>query len=446
VDTIMWKHFGTEPFSGTVRIYDAGSAIEPGAMLTSEPFSISGAGWFNVTLTTPIYISGNDLWLCVEGTHETGEYPLECSEPGITGKTAFFSTDGTTWYDLPGLGYDVAWEIRGHLYCWEPGTFPVEGIIKNFGVTYSEVGFPINAQFTNDSGDIFYDETIIVTKLLAPGENTTVIFPDVVIPENVSWYGRTTLTMRTQLVGDDHPENDKKTISWYIPPPIDDVPPVTNATVTGTIGQNEWFISNVHVTLIAIDYCPEGGYPLGVNNTFYKIDFGDWQEYSLPITVDTDGYHTVYFYSDDNQIPPNVEEEKNISFKIDTTAPEINTFTVTAQNALKTRWLFEADTTDVTSGIVLLEFYADDALVCSTNEAHYEFLVEQKISTAQCIVYDAAGNSKMSEVVTSYEYGSQQQYYTPMQLLQQKEIKRQLDAMKQQNLSSYLFLISAFIN
>jgi hypothetical protein len=87
---------------------------------------------------------------------------------------------------------------------------------------------------------------------------------------------------------------------------------------------------------------------------------------------------------------------------------------------LKTKWLLEADATDATSGIVKVEFYADDALVGEdTDGAPYEFLVESKISTAQCIVYDEAGNSKMSDVVTSFEYGSQQQY-SQLQLLTMK--------------------------
>ena len=184
------------------------------------------------------------------------------------------------------------------------------------------------------------------------------------------------------------------------------------------MGQNNWYVSNVQVTLTAVDF----KWPLGVNHTYYKIDTGAWNEYTVPIVVDTDGAHKVYFYSDDKAIPPNVEEEQNVSFKIDKTAPVINSYTATAQNFMKTKWLLVADATDPMSGIVLVEFYTDDALAGSVTTTPYEFTVDAKIHTTQCIVYDAAGNSKLSDVVVSYEVGSQQQSLNGMQIFQQKLI------------------------
>ncbi len=420
LDMIRWKHYGAVAFSGNVHIYSAGSATAPGAEITTEPFSITGDDWFEVPLSSPVTLDGSDIWLCVEGTHNTGEYPLECSAPGITLKTAFFSSDGATWYDLPGLGYDVAFEIRGHVTSggggdeyWLPGTYPVEGIIQNLGVTFPEIDIPVNAQITNDTGVIVYDETVVVAGPVAPGGTAVVTFPDITIPEDPDAEGDYKLTMKTVLPGDDHPNNDKKTLSWIIRIP-DTTPPTTEATLAGTMGQSEWYVSSVTVTLTAYDE----KWPEGVDYTMYKVDNGEWTLYETPFQVTTDGQHTVYFYSVDKAVPPNTEEEKSISFKMDKTAPVINAFTATAQNGLKTKWLLEADATDATSGIVKVEFYADDALVGEdTDGAPYEFLVESKIHTAQCIVYDAAGNSKMSDVVTSFDYGNQQQYYTLLKQL-----------------------------
>ncbi len=423
LDMICWKHYGDGAFSGNVHIYSAGSATAPGAEITSEPFSISGDAWFEVPLSSPVTLDGSDIWLCVEGTHNTGEYPLECSEPGISLKSAFFSSDGTTWYDLPGLGYDVAFEIRGHLTSdggggeyWPPGTYPIEGIIKNFGVTFPESDIPVNTQVTNDTGVIVYDETVVIAGPIAPGGTALVTFPDIIIPEDYDAQGNYKLTMKTILPGDDHPSNDKKILTFIIYGHPGS-PPITYATLSGTMGQNDWFVSNVTVTLSAWDE----KWPEGVDYTMYKVDDGEWTVYETPFVVDPDGEHTVYFYSVDKAIPPNVEEEKSVSFKIDKTTPVINTFTVTAQNVLKTLWLLEADATDATSGVMIVQFYADDAYVGNDTTAPYEFLIESKIHTAQCIVYDMAGNSKMSDVVTSYDYGSQQQYYNSLQLLQQKK-------------------------
>jgi hypothetical protein len=84
---------------------------------------------------------------------------------------------------------------------------------------------------------------------------------------------------------------------------------------------------------------------------------------------------------------------------------------------MKNKWLLECDAEDATSGIVLVEFYADDALVGNDTAAPYEFEVDGKIKTTQCIVYDAAGNSKMSDVVVSFTYEYQQQYYIQLKQL-----------------------------
>jgi hypothetical protein len=293
-----------------------------------------------------------------------------------------------------------------------PGTYGIAGYIENLGVTYPESDIPVNAQVTNDTGVVVYDETVIVPGPIVPGQMAEVVFPDIVIPDTPDAEYDYKLTMQTQLPGDDHPNNDKKSVTWIIQRP-DITPPITEATLAGTMGDNDWYISDVTVTLTAYDPDPDSRWPTGVNHTYYTIDEGTEMEYETPFAVAEDGEHTVYFYSVD--VAGNVEDEQSIEFKIDQTAPTITEFTATAQNALKTKWLLAATANDDTSGIVLVEFYADDALVGSVTTSPFEFLVEQKIHTAQCIVYDAAGNSKMSDVITAFEYSTQQNIY-----LQQK--------------------------
>jgi hypothetical protein len=277
------------------------------------------------------------------------------------------------------------------------------------------------------NGDILFYEQNVTVPILSSGMSTAVTFPEVTFEDADE--GDFRLEMKTMLAGDDSPSNDKKTMSFVIQAP-DVTPPVTTAELSGTQGQNNWYVSNVMVMLSATDPAGKslkgvGGnkWPLGVNHTYYKVDdAADWTIYETPIIVSADGEHTVLFYSDDKAIPPNVEDVKSISFKIDKTAPTILEYTATAQNALKTKWLLECDAEDLTSGVVLVEFYADDALVGTATAAPYEFLVEHAIETTQCIVYDAAGNSKMSDLVTSYEAGYQTQYFNSLQVLQQKQL------------------------
>jgi hypothetical protein len=194
-----------------------------------------------------------------------------------------------------------------------PGTYPVEGIIQNLGVTYSEADIPVNAVITNDTGVVIYDETVYVAGPLAPGASAIVTFPTITIPAEPSAEGDYKLTMKTVLVGDDHPNNDKKTLTWIIQIP-DTTSPTTTAEVNGTMGLNNWYVSDVQVTLTATD----GKWPLGVNHTYYSINDPDpatWDLYTgVPIVVDDHCFNgKIYFYSDDKAIPPNVEEVKNVS-------------------------------------------------------------------------------------------------------------------------------------
>ncbi len=97
---------------------------------------------------------------------------------------------------------------------------------------------------------------------------------------------------------------------------IDTVAPTTTNELNGSQGQTNWFRSNVQVVLNAVDN--EGG--LGVDNTQYKIDDEEWQTYSEPINVTTDGHHKIEYYSQDKD--GNLEEVKTVDFDIDKTTPE----------------------------------------------------------------------------------------------------------------------------
>ncbi|MBC7129376.1 MAG: tandem-95 repeat protein, partial [Thermoplasmatales archaeon] len=78
---------------------------------------------------------------------------------------------------------------------------------------------------------------------------------------------------------------------------------------------NHWISSSTEIWLNATD---EG---VGVNITYYKIDDGDWIEYTTPFTISGEGEHTIYYYSIDNL--GNEEERKSIIVKVDNTPPEI---------------------------------------------------------------------------------------------------------------------------
>jgi hypothetical protein len=312
---------------------------------------------------------------------------------------------------------------------WPPGTYPVAGIIKNLG-SFTEYGVPVNAQIwkVEEKADVLFYEQNVTVPILAVEGTAAVTFPDVTF-ENPD-EGNFRLEMRTMLVGDDHPNNDKMTKTFVIQAP-DTTPPETTCELTGTMGQNNWYVSSVMVTLSATDPAGktfkgkgDGKWPTGVNHTYIKLDSAAYAEYTEPVVVTADGQHTVSYYSDDKA--GNVETAKSVSFKMDTTKPEWINYSFTALNLLKTKWLCVANVTDGTigSGIVLVQFFVDDQLVANDTEAPYEFtFLGKPTNTSQALAYDAAGNSKLSSVVVNYEYGSQQQSYPQViQALKQKNL------------------------
>jgi len=97
---------------------------------------------------------------------------------------------------------------------------------------------------------------------------------------------------------------------------LDTTPPTTTVNISGDIGGEGWYKSDVNIILIPQD---EGG--LGVDYTPYKINESDWMEYIEPFTVSEEGGYKIEFYSVDND--ENIEEVKSVEFSIDKTLPVI---------------------------------------------------------------------------------------------------------------------------
>lgn len=97
--------------------------------------------------------------------------------------------------------------------------------------------------------------------------------------------------------------------------PVDVIPPTTTITLTGTTGSSGWYLSDVTVTLKAVDN--QGG--SGVKKTECSFDGSTWTTYTIPFTISAEGTTTLYCRSVDNA--GNVEPTKTQSIKIDKTPP-----------------------------------------------------------------------------------------------------------------------------
>ena len=88
----------------------------------------------------------------------------------------------------------------------------------------------------------------------------------------------------------------------------DNTPPVTTVEFIGTMGENDWFVSDVTITFNVTDES-------GINGTYYSFDNISFEVYEAPIVATDDGEHTIYYYSID--IWGNIEVDiKRIPLKL----------------------------------------------------------------------------------------------------------------------------------
>ncbi|MCG2825386.1 MAG: PKD domain-containing protein, partial [Thermoplasmatales archaeon] len=95
---------------------------------------------------------------------------------------------------------------------------------------------------------------------------------------------------------------------------VDNHPPTTIHNLTGIPGENNWWQSNVTVTLNATDTAT------GVKYTKYRLNGGNWEDYTVSFNITEEGIHTLEYYSADNA--DNAESVKGVfTIKIDKTLP-----------------------------------------------------------------------------------------------------------------------------
>src|SRR5207247_328864 len=94
--------------------------------------------------------------------------------------------------------------------------------------------------------------------------------------------------------------------------PIDTALPTSSPTVTGTSGNNGWYISNATVSLGATDATS------GVRGLTYRIDGPDWLAYAGPVSLG-EGRHLAEFYASD--VAGLTEVVRSIAVSVDTVAP-----------------------------------------------------------------------------------------------------------------------------
>ena len=129
--------------------------------------------------------------------------------------------------------------------------------------------------------------------------------------------------------------SDSQAVHIISSPSPDTTPPETTITLTGTPGSNDWFVSDVEVTLTATD---SGS---GVKEIRYTLNGGDETVVHAATTtfsITAEGTSTLNYWAVDNATPANVETAKTAIIKIDKTAPVV-TITAPAPGCYRTATL-----------------------------------------------------------------------------------------------------------
>lgn len=227
--------------------------------------------------------------------------PVAISVTDQDGNVLGLAEDGSLQNDIPGADMEVWGE---HKYVFLP---------SGNGRTYS-----IHLKGTGTGTFALDDETVV------HGITThTQVFNN--IPVTPALSGEVNLGGTTTLSLD---SNSDGVVDQTLQPTAvldatqatDELAPVTTATVTGTQGSAGYYRSNVSVGLAATDYAQSGVIPSGVFETKCKVDSEEWKVCAGPIQINTEGQHTLQFYSTDNA--GNAEPVQTIQFTIDKTAPE----------------------------------------------------------------------------------------------------------------------------
>jgi len=173
----------------------------------------------------------------------------------------------------------------------------------------------------------------------------------------------------------------------------------------GNIGNHGWYISPVNVRFV---YDPDV-----VETIFYKINTGQWIQYTGPFRINHDGYYRLEWYFIDfsgEQHKPNAT-----SIKIDMTPPMVTWYKQVV--IIENRIVYTACPTDNMSGIDCVEFYLNGVLQKNIAAPGPYVWVLHPIPRHGWVgirTYDVAGNNMDGPYVSSQQISQIQSQNRPI--------------------------------
>ncbi len=234
--------------------------------------------------------------------------PVDIQISDQFGNKLGLAEDGSIQNTIPGADFEIMGE---HKYAFLPDE---DGEVYSLNLKGTGTGL-----FTVKVDDI--DGSVIGSKIFA----SLTVTPSLV--GTLSLTGDTKMDLDTNNDGSVDQELTPSTLSN--PSQSQDyLPPISTSTLSGIMGQAGFYRSEVVVALNATDTVVSGleDQTSGVLDVRYALDDHSsnpsYSSYASPITVSTEGPHTLSFYSVDRA--GNREAVQTINFTIDKTAPEVS--------------------------------------------------------------------------------------------------------------------------
>ncbi len=115
-------HITDLPSSCKLKIWSEGTQTNPGSVLHTQDVSsiLTPNGWNTISVSAPIEIDGNDLWIGFEVEINRQLQTIGCDfGPARSGGDMFFSSDTNTWEtfreftgDTPGINWNIRAYVR----------------------------------------------------------------------------------------------------------------------------------------------------------------------------------------------------------------------------------------------------------------------------------------------------------------------------------------------
>jgi hypothetical protein len=420
---LLWNTLPPGSGTGFEVNFLADNAGTPGAIIASPTTTsysevATGRVWFSrqeVEITAQfngVALAAGTYWVkgWTTATAPENAFWMAQSPPNIDGSEC--------WVDYSDLGglmtstaqFGAPYGVSFRLYGDEGSIAPEPDLyipcgqqelcanVENLG-TYDEPGTNVNWELYEYMSDYpmptFVDGGSVVVDLDA-GEVEEVCF----VTYNFVDAGIYSLHVDVVAPGTDcYPDNNEGVLVIG----VDCCPPESEHTLDPATpdGENNWYVSDVEVTITAEDLlCPdpcEAGVETGISEIIYTVN---GVEHSIPgasgsFILDEDGNNLVTYYAIDGV--GNEEVAHTFTVAIDQTKPSCDLAHTEYEGA--TGWMvdFEAIAADVTSGMNRVEFKRGTELLDTITTPPYEYTHTWESGdgskTFYAYAYDQAGNS-----------------------------------------------------